>query len=321
MAITSHQSRKLQWFVTACVFVVSSALAAVFILRSERQELTEVRSRAADQAADHAQTLQLGIERALSATYAVAALVRQGHGTVADFEAVASELLPFYPGIAALGIAPGGIISKVVPLAGNEKSIGFNQLRDIAQNNEAIKARDTGKLTLAGPLKLAQGGLGVVGRLPVFLNDSQGRPVFWGFTYVTLRFPQALASAGLATLNQQGYAYELWRTVPDTGVRQTIDASGPVALDAPVNRALALPTGEWTLSIAPVAGWERSGRFGLKVTFGLLLSLLTSYLLWLLYEMKLRDDRLEAQQIANGESGKTILRNRRIDNALTCKFL
>jgi len=231
----------------------------------------------------------------LSATYAVAALIRQGHGTVVDFEAVATELLPFYPGIAALGIAPGGVISNVVPRAGNEKSIGFNQLKDIAQNKEAIKARDTGKLTLAGPLKLAQGGLGVVGRLPVFLNDSQENPVFWGFTYVTLRFPQALASAGLATLAGQGYAYELWRTVPDTGVRQTIDASGSMALDSPVNRALALPNGEWILSIAPLGGWHESGRFGLKVAFGLLLSLLTSYLMWLVYEMKLRDVRLEAE--------------------------
>ena len=73
----------------------------------------------------------------------------------------------------------------MVPLAGNEKSIGFDQLKDIAQNKEAIKARDTGRLTLAGPLKLAQ-GTGIVGRLPVFLDNVEGQKAFWGFTNVTL---------------------------------------------------------------------------------------------------------------------------------------
>ena len=126
-----------------------------------------------------------------------------------EFDAVATEMLPYYPGIAALGLSPRVVIRNVVPLAGNEKSIGFNQLGDSAQNKEAILARDTGKLTLAGPLKLAQGGLGVVGRLPIFLGDEDGRGRFWGFSYVTLRFPQALEASRLELLVQRGYAYEL----------------------------------------------------------------------------------------------------------------
>jgi sensor domain CHASE-containing protein len=74
--------------------------------------------------------------------------------------------------------------------------------------------RDTGKLTLAGPLQLAQGGLGVVGRLPIFLSTGHDAQVFWGFSYVTLRFPQALESARLEMLRERGYAYELWRNKP-----------------------------------------------------------------------------------------------------------
>ena len=253
------------------------------------------RSRAADLATDHAQILQRGIERALSATYAIAALVRQGQGDVPDFEAVATEMLPFYPGIAALGLSPGGVIRNVVPLAGNEKSVGFNQLQDSAQNKEAIKARDTGKLTLAGPLKLAQGGMGIVGRLPIFLNDAGGSPIFWGFTNVTLRFPQALASARLPLLTERGYAYELWRTVPETGEKQSIESSSGALLDSPVERTLELPNGEWTLSVAPIRGWGELDRLLIKVAAGFLASLLIAYLAWLLHEMKLRDERLEAE--------------------------
>jgi diguanylate cyclase (GGDEF)-like protein/PAS domain S-box-containing protein len=289
------QHRTRQWIVATGVFFFSAVVVFALIWRWEQQTLVEVRARAADLATDHAQTLQRDIERALSATYAIAALIRQGQGNVADFEAVATEMLPFYPGIAALGLAPDGIIRNVAPLAGNENSIGFDPLKDNAQNQEAIKARDTGRLTLAGPLKLAQGGLGIVGRLPVFLNNAQGHKVFWGFTYVTLRFPDALASARLPLLTQRGYAYELWRTAPDTGERQSIEASGNTVLDAPVERTLELPNGQWTLSVAPINGWGQSDRIGFEAAAGLFLSLLIAYLAWLLYEMRVRDQGLEVQ--------------------------
>ena len=71
-----------------------------------------------------------------------------------------------------------GVISQVYPLAGNEKSVGFNQLADALQNKEALRARDSGQMTLTGPINLVQGGVGVVARLPIML-DEQGAPRFW----------------------------------------------------------------------------------------------------------------------------------------------
>ncbi len=296
MRVSNLSEKARQRLLALLVFAATAAVAVLWIVHSERQERVEARVLAADLAADHAQSLQRGIERALSATYAIAALVRKGQGELPEFDAVATEMLPYYPGIAALGLSPRGVIRNVVPLAGNEKSIGFNQLGDSAQNKEAILARDTGKLTLAGPLKLAQGGLGVVGRLPIFLGDEDGRGRFWGFSYVTLRFPQALEAARLQLLVQRGYAYELWRIVPDTGERQRIDAAAGVApLDDPVERSLELPNGKWTLSVAPVKGWDAPARVLWKAGFGLLSCLLTSYLAWLVYAMRLRDAALETE--------------------------
>ncbi|HSV55290.1 MAG TPA: PAS domain S-box protein, partial [Burkholderiaceae bacterium] len=272
---------------------MTAVVAAMLIWHSEGQRLSEARTRVADMAGDHAQALQRGIERALSVTYAVAALVRQGNGTVRDYEAVATQMLPFYPGIAALGLSPGGIIGQVVPLQGNEKSIGFNQLQDIAQNKEALLARNTGKLTLAGPLQLVQGGLGVVGRLPVYLDDAQGKPNFWGFSYVTIRFPQALEAARLPLLADRGFSYELWRIVPDTGKKQTIAASGQGALDAPVERNLELPNGIWTLSVSPAKGWNDPLGLPLKTALGLLVCGLMAYMSKLLVELKAHEKGLE----------------------------
>ena len=53
--------------------------------------------RVAALASDHAHAIQATMERALSATYSIAAMVRQGKGNVPDFEGVASEMLPWYP--------------------------------------------------------------------------------------------------------------------------------------------------------------------------------------------------------------------------------
>jgi hypothetical protein len=53
------------------------------------------RAHVSDSAGEHAQALQRHLERALSVTYALAALVRQGNGTVRDFDAVATELLQY----------------------------------------------------------------------------------------------------------------------------------------------------------------------------------------------------------------------------------
>ena len=286
--------RQRQWLLALLVFACGLVMVSFWLRHSAQQEEAKSRALAADLAADHAQSLQRGIERALSATYAIAALVHQGRGFVNDFNGVATQMLPFYPGIAAIGLSPGGVICCVVPRAGNENSIGFNQLEDIVQNKEARRARDTRKLTLAGPVQLAQGGLGVVGRLPIFLGQGDDTQVFWGFSYVTLRFPQALESARLEMLRDRGYAYELWRKNPETGERQRIEAWKPEALRDPVGRDLELPNGAWTLSLAPTRGWVQRSGLMLEGLVGAAFSALLAYLAWLLYAMRLRDLELEA---------------------------
>ncbi|HNQ09765.1 MAG TPA: diguanylate phosphodiesterase, partial [Giesbergeria sp.] len=113
--------RQRQWLLALLVFACGLVMVSFWLRHSAQQEEAKSRALAADLAADHAQSLQRGIERALSATYAIAALVRQGRGFVNDFNGVATQMLPFYPGIAAIGLSPGGVICCVVPRAGNEK--------------------------------------------------------------------------------------------------------------------------------------------------------------------------------------------------------
>ena len=274
-------------------FLLAGAAAVGVVRQSEQYRLHEQRTHLADLAHNYGDAIQNSTQRTLSATYALAALVRQGHGSIANFDAIASELLRYYPGAASLQLAPGGILQQIVPLAGNEKAIGHNLLQDPRLNTEALLARDTGRLTLAGPFQLLQGGLGAAGRLPVFLDDSQGKPSFWGFITVLIRYPQALEEARLEQLTQQGIGYELWRIHPDSRQKQSIVASSAAALIDPVTRTLDMPNGSWTLSVAPIKGWDEPLWLTLKSALGLLFSLLLGYLAKLLFESRAHKRSLE----------------------------
>jgi sensor domain CHASE-containing protein len=79
-----------------------------------------------------------------------------------------------------------------------------------------------------GPFKLVQGGEGAVGRLPVFLDDAEGRQSFWGFVSVVLRFPDALVGGGLPQWAAAGIDHRLWRVEPASGQEQTIAHPRPL---------------------------------------------------------------------------------------------
>jgi len=276
----------LTWLLPLVAFVLAALLSGALVGESERQARAEERARVADTLADQAHALERHLERALSLTYSLGALVRHGGGEVPDFEAVGGELRAYHPGVAALSLAPDGVQRRVVPLGGNEASIGHDLLSDPLRSKEARAAIETGRLTLAGPFPLKQGGLGVAGRLPVFVDQGSAHPRFWGFTIVLLRFPEALQAVGLADVARRGYVYQLWRTHPDDGHRQVIAGSATAPMDAPVERTVQVANATWTLAMAPAAGWGAPAGIAARIALALLVSALVAYLarLWVMLQ-------------------------------------
>lgn len=283
------------------VFAATFSCAGALIWTLEQQEHAQQRTQVTDIAGDHVQALQRAIELALSANNTLVALVRQGQGRVPQFEELGMQMLAFYPGIAAMGLSPGGVVEQVVPRHGNENLLGFDQLNDPLQRAESARAQNSGKLTLAGPVELVQGGLGVVGRQPVFMKDRQGQDKFWGFTFVTIRLPDVLAAARLPLLAERGYQYHLWRVNPATGQEQTIAASATMPGPDAVSRSLTLPNGQWTLSLLPSRGWGAPDILMLRCALGLLFALLMAFLVRLHIQLKVHDQDL-ARQVAQRTS-------------------
>lgn len=269
------------------VLAICLSLSAVVIWQLEQDQRRAKRADVENLAQNHAFLVRDSLNQALTLNYSLAAMVRLGQGYTGRFDDAARELLPYFDSVSHISLAPNGIITQVHPLEGNEKSVGLNLLEDPTQSKEALRARDSGKLTLAGPVNLVQGGLGAIARLPVFLEDQGGRQ-FWGFTLVVIRINRLLETANLMQLHDQAMAYRLWRTHPDSGVQDAIATNAPELLHDPVHKSFEVPNGTWVLSVSPIAGWTNLWRLIGEMLVALTLSLLLAYQTWLMAMLQRR---------------------------------
>ncbi|WP_271271669.1 bifunctional diguanylate cyclase/phosphodiesterase [Aliamphritea hakodatensis] len=209
--------------------------------------------------------IEANISQALSATYPVAAMVRMQNGSTRGFRELAAEMLPFYSGASALELAPAGVIREVIPQAGNEAVIGYDLLRDQSKNKPAFLARATGQLTLEGPFELKQGGVGAIGRLPVFLTGQQGKNIFWGFSSVLIRFPEILDQASLYRLESGGFAYQLSRLDALSGKEELIAGSEAPLIANFESYDIRVPNGLWIFRVSPEKGYLDSFLLTLEI--------------------------------------------------------
>lgn len=174
--------------------------------------------------------------------------------------------------------APGGVVEAIYPLAGNESAMGLDMNEEGAGNLEARAAMEKGELYIAGPFELVQGGLGIAGRLPVYLEDAAGQRTFWGIVSVTLDFPEVLSGSPVERVSDQGFACEVWRINPDTGERQTIlmSETAPRSGWQSVTLRQELFNADWTITLSPLRPWYARPSLWLYLTIGLLLSLLAA---------------------------------------------
>jgi hypothetical protein len=213
------------------------------------------------------------VNEAVGPVYILSALIKRNHGSIPDFDRFSADLLPEFPLANALELAPAGVVQQVYPLRGNEAIIGHDLLKDKGRNKEAHLALSRRQLLVAGPFDLIQGGLGAVVRYPVFLQDTQGKSVFWGFTIVLIHLDELLANAGEMELKRKGINYQLCKMPPETelppseckGTGRAV--SGEVV--EPLVVSIDLPNAQWQLLVAPGAGWVSFGECLAVVLFAM----------------------------------------------------
>ena len=106
----------------------------------------------------------------------------------AEFAQVAASLIAQAEGVLNIGLAKDNVISHIYPLEGNEAALGLDYLTTPSQRDTVLQAIRAKQTVIAGPVNLVQGGQGLVGRIPIFLQDSAES--YWGVASVVIDFEQ-----------------------------------------------------------------------------------------------------------------------------------
>jgi PAS domain S-box-containing protein len=295
------------WMIGLFVFLLLAAFCFYVIKQRYDMQQHEEKLAAINIAESAKSRLQQSLQYSLSATQALTLIIDKD-GIPRNFDSVAAYILQSNNYMDALQLVPGGIIRYIYPQEGNEAAIGYNILEDSTRNKEAFKAIEKRELFFAGPFELKQGGLAVVGRLPVFLNNK-----FWGFSAVIIRMPTLLRAAGIDTSGKPGYYFQLSKINPDTK-KEELFLPVKNASDTYSEVTVSVPNGEWKLSVMPVNEF-RSFETIIPITIlGLILSVVAALFAAYLSKTPARLQRMVLQQTM--ELDKSEKRNKAIVNAL-----
>lgn len=251
-------------------------------------------------AANQSSIIQGAVDTALARAHTLSALVASDGGETDAFDLVAHQIYDSTTaetGVALknIALAPGGVVEKVYPLEGNEALMGFSFLDpDKPGNLEAIAAYHRGEMVLTAPFELVQGGIGMGGRLPVFLPRN-GETVFWGLVTVTLDFDTLLEALPLENLNDMGVNYRLWYKGPDG--EPVVLAGSDAVPDQPVSYAFPLRNLTWHMDVAPADGWV--DHMALAVAFAIILGVSLLLAMLLLAQERIRQANEQLQRIAH----------------------
>jgi len=173
----------------------------------------------------------------------------------ADFHRFARTIAEGTVGFRLLTLAPGGVQRWVHPPVGNETVIGRDLLRDDRPDirDSVMRAIQSRKIAISDPHELRLGGLGIAGRLAIYLDDK-----FWGLANLVVDLPSHLAGAGIADSRLLKLAL--------SDSRQRVFFGDPAILaDAPVIHDIPLPEGGWRLAAVPHGGWSAAIKENLRL--------------------------------------------------------
>lgn len=277
---------------TIITFIISVVVSAYTVYLLEQYSFQQKKMSIQKLASSYVSHIDNNINYALSSTYAIAALIRTQKGDVSGFTQMATEMLDLYPGVASLQLHPDGILKHAVPVDVNKIAIGHNLFLNEKRSKEAFLAKQTGKLTLAGPFELLQGGVGAAARLPIYLDTDDGEK-FWGFATAVIRFPEILNSIDLESLPELGIGYQLTRIHPDTDDIQIIASSNTQLMNDTETFVIAVPNGHWTFLVYPLDGWRNSLMLSIRTVFAVLVVCLATFMAVLFGRIKRSNLELE----------------------------
>ncbi len=328
MPLRSRKSIKSNWFTLnpqlTTTFFFLLLLTIIFLITHQRfQIIKENREKAIRVMLE---TVDARFRQLLNSSQNIAlsiALTLDENGKPRKFEDVAAEILETNPIIQAIELMPEGKIAYIYPLKGNESALGLDIFNTTKLNRiEANKAVTARKMYFQGPVQMVQGNMGVMGRLPLFRDNK-----FWGFSAVVIHLDSLLKAAGIDN-SREFYKFQFSKKNPVTAVEEFFMPEKVNYKDT--NYAVKeINEGDWKIYLADTRPVYVDSQLISLGVFGILLSMLSGYLLLRTLNKQLQLHVLLSQQghqlIATENKYKTIFDNAAIGigrvNAITGEFL
>ena len=294
---------KKKTIVPLIVFLVGICLLSVFIYNTNVQIQKDRRTIAKLNVETYGQRIENDIENGIEITDTLKQVLINGNGQIINFSKVPENLMSY--SIQSVQLAPNGVVTEIYPEEGNETG-KIDLLKDSKRGEISNYAKDHNITIIQGPIKLKQGGSGLVVRNPIYLEDKNGQEYFWGFTIVILRVPEIFEDSTNA-LSKFKYNYRLSREASVLDKKYVeVDANCDKMI-RPVTYNLTVGKEKWKLEIMPRAGWSNSTTLYLIFFGGLSLVLLLTGLTIVLFLLDER--RVELKELAH-KDGLTKLYNR-----------
>ena len=222
---------------TFCIAIALIELGLDHELNNQRQAQRE---RLSAQVNDLANIFDQELIASLYLTNSLHAYIQAKAGALveADLAPWLTNLQERAAHIRNIGLAPGNRITFIYPLKGNEAALGLYYPDNAQQWPMVEKTIKSRKPLLAGPLQLAQGGLGLIYREPVFLQDGS----YWGLISTVIN---ADSLFGVITAKAQHLKIKL--AITDNQTKKVIWGSSE-RLKVTHTIALQIPRKDWSIT-------------------------------------------------------------------------
>ncbi|TVQ67864.1 MAG: sensor domain-containing diguanylate cyclase [Oceanospirillales bacterium] len=221
------------------------------------------------------------------------------------FDQLSQSLIEQNQLIRNITLAPDNVIRYVYPLAGNEAALGLDLLNHPTQGEATKVMIDSGSPVLAGPYNLVQGGVGVIHRVPIFLNADFGTQ-YWGLMSTPIDFTALLDLSGI---NDPKLDLTIaLRSLEGTGADGVIFWGEEAVFNHPnaLHTYINVLNGRWEIAAIADEDLPLVGqRLILSVKLiGGIFALLTTFMIWQILRMneRLHSSQLQYRQLAQHDS-------------------
>lgn len=200
------------------------------------------------------------------------AMTINDNGEPENFENISAQLVHNNAAIDAVQLVPDGVIKYVYPYEENKAALNYDILNTPGIKEEAQKSIASKLIYFAGPLKLKQGGIGVVGRLPIFKENK-----FWGFSAVIIHLETLIKQSGIESIDDSKYYFQFSKKNPTTQ-KEEFFLPTDTNLKGNYYQTVTIPDGDWKLYLISKESQNIFSQLITSITLGLLLCLISA--LW-----------------------------------------